>query len=74
MNVEWNPGAHQILKEWPRGKMGIEEAEESTRSGVTKPKEFKIQEGDWDDQQNQIHQKNLVNQSMNVKETTGFMD
>ena len=54
--------------------MGIEETEESTQSGIIKLKEFKIQEGDWDDQQNQIYQKSLANQSINVEVTTGFMN
>lgn len=53
--------------------MVIEEAEGFTQPGVIKAKEFKIQEGDWGDQQNQIHQKSLVNQLINGKVAIGFM-
>lgn len=52
----------------------MKEMEESTQSGIIEPKEFKIQEDNGDDQQDQIYQKSLVNQSITVKVTTGFTD
>lgn len=73
VTIEWNPGAHQILREWPRGEKVIEAAEESSQSSIIKPKEFKIQKGNWGDQQNRIYQKSLVKQTVDVKVTTGYM-
>lgn len=34
VNVECNPGKHQILREWPKRKIIIEETEDSTQSGI----------------------------------------